>query len=240
MAGHSKWAQIKRKKAKTDAQKGKIYGKHVRAITITARAGADPEANAALRNAIAAAKADSVPQENIDRAIERGAGLKEGVNFEEVVYEGYGPGGVAIMVVALTDNRNRTAGEVRRTFERGGGSLGASGSVAWQFQRKGLIVLEGTSDQVIEAAIECGAEDFEPTNGVTEVYVDPGQFYRVKEALEKRGIVPQSAELTMIPQNTVRLPEDKVQQVMRLLENLEELDDVQNVYSNVDLSGVSA
>ncbi|MBI3962206.1 MAG: YebC/PmpR family DNA-binding transcriptional regulator, partial [Deinococcus sp.] len=159
--------------------------------------------------------------------------------FEEVTYEGYGPGGVAIMVVVLTDNRNRTAGEVRRVFDRSGGSLGAAGSVAWQFHRKGLIVLEGTSDQIIEAAIECGAEDFDASGGVTEVYVEPAQFFQVKEALEKRGIAPQSAELTMLPQNTVRLPEDKVQQVMRLLENLEDLDDIQNVYSNVDLSGVS-
>ncbi len=242
MAGHSKWAQIKRKKAANDAKRGKMITKHLRAIQAAARAGGspDPAANVQLRNAIEAARRDDVPQDNIERLLAKLRGEGEGATqYEEIVYEGYAPGGVALLVYALTDNRNRTAGEVRHVFTKHGGSLGASGAVAWQFERRGLIVLKDTSDAAQEAAIELGAVDLLESEGVLEVYTEPTEVYAVAKGLEERGFRAESVEITMLPQNTVRLPDEEAQKVLRMIDALEDLDDVQNVYSNLDLEGVS-
>lgn len=243
MAGHSKWAQIKRKKAANDAKRGKLITKHMRAIAAAARSGGgpDPAGNVQLRNAIEAAKRDDVPTDNIERLLAKLRGEGEGATrFEEIVYEGYAPGGVALLVFALTDNRNRTASEVRHVFSKHGGSLGASGAVAWQFERKGLIVLPDTSEAAQEAAIEAGALDLEESDGVLEVYTDPTEVYTVARMLEEAGFQPDAVEITMIPQNTTALPEGDAQKVLRMIEALEDLDDVQSVYSNLDLEGVVA
>jgi len=242
MAGHSKWAQIKRKKAANDAKRGKLITKHLRAIQAAARSGGspDPAANVALRNAIEAARRDDVPMENIERLLARLRGEGEGAaRFEEVSYEGYAPGGVAVLVLGLTDNRNRTAGEVRHVFSKHGGSLGTSGSVAWQFEKRGLLVLSDTSEATQELAIELGAEDLVESDGVLEVYVSPAEVFAVARALEERGIKPESAEVTMVPQNTVRLEPEAAAKVMRLVEALEDLDDVQAVYTNLDPDSVA-
>ncbi|WP_457629284.1 YebC/PmpR family DNA-binding transcriptional regulator [Oceanithermus sp.] len=243
MAGHSKWAQIKRKKAANDAKRGKLITKHLRAIAAAARAGGgpDPAGNVQLRNAIEAAKRDDVPTDNIERLLAKLRGEGEGATkYEEIVYEGYAPGGVALLVFALTDNRNRTAGEVRHIFSKHGGSLGASGAVAWQFERKGMIVLGDTSEAAQEAAIEAGALDLEESDGVLEVYTDPTEVYAVARTLEEAGFKPDAVEITMIPQNTTALPPDEAQKVLRMIEALEDLDDVQTVHSNLDLEGVVA
>ncbi len=243
MAGHSKWAQIKRKKAANDAKRGKLITKHLRAIAAAARAGGgpDPAGNVQLRNAIEAAKRDDVPTDNIERLLAKLRGEGEGATkYEEIVYEGYAPGGVALLVFALTDNRNRTAGEVRHIFSKHGGSLGASGAVAWQFERKGMIVLGDTSEAAQEAAIEAGALDLEESDGVLEVYTDPTEVYAVARTLEEAGFKPDAVEITMIPQNTTALPPEEAQKVLRMIEALEDLDDVQTVHSNLDLEGVVA
>ena len=237
MAGHNKWSQIKRKKAVNDNQRGKIISKHIRAIQNAVREGGgpDPAANLGLKNALAAAKSDNVPVDNIDRAIERGAGSGEAATaFDTVVYGGYGPAGVAVLVEALTDNRNRTAGEVRHVFTKRGGNL--SGSVAWQFETKGLIVVERDDDAVAEAAIEAGADDLEIDDGVTTVYTAPADLYGVVEALQRAGIEAQISQLTKVPQTTTALAAAEAAKVVGFLEALEELDDVQNVYSTADLS----
>ncbi len=242
MAGHSKWAQIKRKKAANDAKRGKLITKHLRAIQAAARAGGspDPAANVALRNAIEAARRDDVPLENIERLLARLRGEGEGATrYEEVIYEGYAPGGVAVLVFALTDNRNRTAGEVRHVFTKHGGSLGGSGSVAWQFEKRGLIVLPDTSEAVQELAIELGAEDLVESDGVLEVYVPPSEVFAVARSFEERGYKPQAAEVTMVPQTTVRLGPDEAARVMRLVEALEDLDDVQTVHTNLDPESIA-
>ncbi len=241
MAGHSKWAQIKRKKAANDAKRGKLITKHLRAIAAAARAGGgpDPAGNVQLRNAIEAAKRDDVPTDNIERLLAKLRGEGEGATkYEEIVYEGYAPGGVALLVFALTDNRNRTAGEVRHVFSKHGGSLGASGAVAWQFERKGMIVLGDTSEAAQEAAIEAGALDLEESDGVLEVYTDPTEVYAVARTLEEASFKPDAVEITMIPQNTTALPPEEAQKVLRMIEALEDLDDVQTVHSNLDLEGV--
>ncbi len=241
MAGHSKWAQIKRKKAANDAKRGKLITKHLRAIQAAARSGGgpDPQANVALRNAIEAARRDDVPLENIERLLAKLRGEGEGATqFEEISYEGYAPGGVAVLVLALTDNRNRTAGEVRHVFGKHGGSLGSSGSVAWQFERRGLVVVKDTSEAVQELAIELGADDIDISGDFLEIYVAPSEVYRVAQALEEAGKKPESAEITMIPQNTVSLSPEDAGKVLRLVEALEELDDVQNVYTNLDPESV--
>ena len=243
MAGHSKWAQIKRKKAANDAKRGKLITKHMRAISAAARSGGgpDPAGNVQLRNAIEAAKRDDVPAENIDRLLAKLRGEGDGATkYEDIVYEGYAPGGVALLVMALTDNRNRTAGEVRHVFTKHGGSLGASGAVAWQFERKGLIVLSVASEEAEEAAIDAGAIDLEESDGVLEVYTEPNEVYNVARTLEEAGFKPDSVEITMIPQNTTALSQEDAQKVLRMIEALEDLDDVQNVYSNLDLTGVEA
>ena len=237
MAGHSKWAQIKRKKAANDKQRGKTISKHVRAIQSAVRegGGGDPSSNLPLKNALAAAKSDNVQADNIDRAIERASGGGEnGAAFETVFYEGYGPGGIAVLVEVLTDNRNRTVGEVRHVFTKRGGNL--SGSVAWQFETKGLIVVERDDDAVAEAAIEAGADDVEVDDGATTVYTAPTSLYDVVEALQRAGVEPQVSQLTKVPQTTTALAADEAARVVAFLEALEELDDVQNVYSTADLS----
>lgn len=237
MAGHNKWSQIKRKKAANDNQRGKVISKHIRAIQSAVRegGGGDPGANLPLKNALAAAKSDNVPVDNIDRAIERALGGAEGgAAFETVMYEGYGPGGVAVLVEALTDNRNRTVGEVRHVFSKRGGNL--SGSVAWQFETKGLIVVERDDEAVAEAAIEAGAEDIEVEEGATTIFTAPTALYDVVDAMQGAGFEPQVSQLTKVPQTTTALAADAAARVVSFLEALEELDDVQNVYSTADLS----
>lgn len=236
MAGHSKWAQIKRKKAANDLKRGKLISKHLRAIQAAARAGGSPypEANVQLRNAIEAARADDVPMENIERLLQKLQGGGEGAEqYEEIVYEGYAPGGVALLVYALTDNRNRTASEVRHVFSKHGGSLGTTGSVAWQFERRGVVVCENT-EAVQEAAIELGALDLEEEGENLTVYTEPTEAYRIAEALKAKGVRVEAVEVVQHPQNTVALPPEEAQKVMRLVEALEDLDDVQHVYTNLD------
>ena len=237
MAGHNKWSQIKRKKAANDNQRGKIISKHIRAIQTAVREGGsgDPSTNLALKNALAAAKGDNVPADNIERAIERGLGGADGVtSFETVVYEGYGPAGVAVMVEALTDNRNRTAGEIRHVFSKRGGNL--SGSVAWQFESKGVIVIPATGDEVAEAAIEAGAEDIELEDDSTTVFTAPNELFAVADSLQSEGFEVSVSQLTKLPQSLTELPADDADKVVAFIEALEDLDDVQNVYSNADLA----
>jgi len=241
MAGHSKWANIKHKKAKEDAKRGQVFTKIGRKITVAAKeGGADPEANVKLRLAIDEARAVNMPNDNIERAIARAVGGIEGATYSEVFYEGYGPGGVAIMLDTLTDNRNRTAGEVRHRFSKYGGNLGESGCVAWMFERRGLLVVERGSvdeDEVMLQALEAGAIDVVVDGDVIEVHTDPSDFLNVKEELENGGLQFLGTEISFIPQNTVKIPEDKVESVERLIELLEELDEVQEVYSNYEVEG---
>lgn len=238
MAGHSKWAQIKRKKAANDKQRGKIISKHIRAIQAAVRSGGggDPSANLPLKNALSAAKTDDVPQDNIDRAIERALGGAEGGNFDEVIYEGYGPAGVAVLIEALTDNRNRTVAEVRHVFSKHEGNM--SGSTAWQFDSKGVIVVPDASEQVQELAIELGAEDLEVEDGSLTIYTEATELYNVVEGLQ-RVTEPEVSQLTKRPQTEVKLAPQEAGKVMRMLEALEELDDVQNVYSTANLDAAA-
>ncbi|HHW15080.1 MAG TPA: YebC/PmpR family DNA-binding transcriptional regulator [Firmicutes bacterium] len=245
MSGHSKWANIKNRKEKQDAQRGKAFTRVTREIMIAAREGGpDPVSNFRLRMAIEKAKEVNMPNDNIQRAIKRGAGLIEGEAYEEVLYEGYGPGGVAIMLDIFTDNRNRTASEIRHLFSRYGGNLGESGCVAWMFDQKGLLVLErdqpalaGVSeDDVMMAALEAGAEDFSATDDAYEIITPPEAFSAVQESLDKTLKVKfAEAEVTMIPKNMVELGDKESQQLAKLVAALEEHDDVQNVYLNAEL-----
>ena len=237
MAGHSKWSQIKRKKAVNDRQRGKIISKHIRAIQSAVRAGGsgDPASNLPLKNALAAAKSDNVPVDNIDRAIERAVGGADGGDFDEVLYEGYGPAGVAMLVEALTDNKNRTVAEVRHAFSKHGGNL--SGSTAWQFDTKGLIVVEDPGQGLEELAIDLGADDLEE-EGVLSIYTEPTGLFEVVDALQQRGIEPSMSQLTRVPQTLTPISEGDQRKVMNLMEALEDLDDVQNVYSTADLDAV--
>lgn len=242
MAGHSKWANIKHKKAREDAKKGKIFTKIARQITLAAReGGGDPEANFKLRLAINKARTVNMPNENIERAIARGTGALESDNFEEVTYEGYGPGGVAILVEAATDNRNRTASEVRHTFSKNGGNLGETGCVAWMFETKGLIIIqseEGAAvdeDEVMMAALEAGAEDVRVEEDAIEIITAPEDLEAVEKGLKAAGFQVASAEVTMLPQNTVAVEGEEAQRVLKLIDALEDLDDVQEVYTNADI-----
>jgi len=240
MAGHSKWAQIKRKKAATDAKRGKIFTKLIREITVAARlGGGNPENNPRLRAAIAAARAENMPKENIERAIKRGTGeLDGGVNYEEITYEGYGPGGVAVLIEAMTDNRNRTIAEIRRIFSRCNGNLGESGCVSWMFEKKGLIVVDKDKvdeDTLMEVALEAGAEDIKEGEREYEVITSPKDLEGVKKALADHGIEYQMAEITMYPQTVVKLEGKEAEQMLRLMEMLEDNDDVQRVYANFDI-----
>jgi len=239
VSGHSKWATIKHKKGKTDAARGKLFSKLSRAITVAARdGGPDPAMNIALANAIEKAKAESVPKDNIERAIQRGVGGAEGASYESIVYEGYGPAGVAIIVEVLTDNRNRSAAEVRNIFSKHGGQLAQPGAVAWGFERRGSIVVDGTKydeDDIMTAAIEAGADDVEQDGAQFQVLTQPSDFAAVRDALTAAGIEPDSADLTMIPKNTVKLEENDARKTMKIMDALEDSDDVQEVYANFDI-----
>jgi YebC/PmpR family DNA-binding regulatory protein len=240
MSGHSKWSTIKHKKALKDSRRGKLFTKLIKDLTIAARlGGSDLSANPRLRTALAAAKGSSMPNDTIDRAIKKGAGELEGVHYEEVIYEGHGPGGVAIMIQALTDNKNRTVSEVRHAFGKYGGNLGAPNSVAWMFTKKGIITIDTPQtdeDRLMELALDAGAEDISGGEGTFEVVVPPEDFDAVRETLEKAGLTLTSAEVTMVPQNTVTLTGKEAEQTLKLLEILEEHDDVQTVSANFDIA----
>lgn len=238
MAGHSKWAQIKRKKAVNDAKRGQMFTKLIRELTVAARHGGDPEFNPRLRLAVDTAKAANMPAENIERAIKRGTGELDGTTYEEMAYEGYGPGGVALYIETLTDNLNRTVAEVRHVLEKNGGNLGQTGSVAWQFDRKGLIYIDAgryDEDAALLAALEAGAEDLRGEDDVFIVTTDVASFHAAQEGLKERGIEFNEAELAMVPNATVHVAGPEAQRLLKLLEALEDSDDVQRVYSNLDL-----
>jgi YebC/PmpR family DNA-binding regulatory protein len=239
MSGHSKWSTIKRKKAAIDAKKGKVWTKLLREITVSARmGGGDPGANPRLRAAVIEARGSNVPSDTIDRAIKKGSGELEGVHYEEITYEGYGPGGVALLVEAITDNRNRTVSEVRHLFAKHGGNLGESGSVAWMFKRRGYFGIERrhlSEEEFMDLALELGAEDVVVGPDLYEIYTTADEFNRVREALEARGVPPAAKELAWLPQNYVELAEERSGSVLRLMEALEDHDDVQNVWANFDL-----
>ena len=239
MSGHSKWATIKHKKGKTDARRGKLFSKLSRAITVAAREGGpDPSMNISLANAIEKAKAESMPKDNIERAVQRGSGGAEGEQYESIVYEGYGPAGVAMIVEVLTDNRNRSAAEVRNIFSKHGGSLAQPGAVAWVFERRGSIVVDATrysEDDVMAAAIDAGAEDVQQDGDQFQVLTEPTDLAAVRDGLAAAGIEFESAELTMVPKNTVKLEENDARKTMKIMDALEDSDDVQDVYANFDI-----
>ncbi len=239
MAGHSKWANIKHRKGAQDAKRGKIFTKLIKEITISARiGGGDLEANARLRLAVDKAKQGNMPKDNIDRAIKKGTGDLDGVIYEEGIFEGYGPGGVAVIVEFMTDNRTRTVADVRHAFNKYGGSLGVSGSVAFMFDRKGQVIFgnENDFDSIFEAALEAGAEDVKEEDDIIEVVTDPSDFEAVRNALEEQGLKHQSAEVTMIPQNMTPIEGKQAESLMKMIDALEDNDDVQNVHANFDLS----
>jgi YebC/PmpR family DNA-binding regulatory protein len=240
MAGHSKWANIQHRKNAQDAKRGKLFTKLIREITVAARTGdPDPASNPRLRLAVDKALAGNMTRDTIDRAIKRGSGAQEGENFEEVRYEGYGPGGVAVMVDCMTDNRNRTVAEVRHAFTKAGGNLGTDGSVAYQFAKSGILSFPSGSDEdrIMEAALEAGAEDVVSNDdGSVDVLTQPDQFVDIKEAMVGAGLEPEQAEVTMRAGITTPLELGDAEKMVRLLDRLEDLDDVQNVYSNADIS----
>ncbi|MGM0431570.1 MAG: YebC/PmpR family DNA-binding transcriptional regulator [Spirochaetota bacterium] len=239
MSGHSKWASIKHKKGALDAKRGKIFTKIIKEITVAAKlGGGDPEANPRLRTAILKAKTENMPKDNIERAIKKGTGGLEGVEYVELTYEAYGPGGVAIMIDALTDNKNRTAADVRSVLTKSGGSLGETGCVSYLFQRKGIIAYESdqyAEEDLFEPALEAGAEDVRNEGEVIEVITSPEDFFTVLEELQKQGFSEQSAELTKIADTTVALDNEKTTKALNLIERLEDLDDVQSVSSNLEI-----
>lgn len=239
MAGHSKWATTKRKKAKIDQKRAKMFTKVIKEISVAARmGGADPAGNARLRTAILNAKAVNMPIDNIDRAIKKASGESGGAEYEEITYEGYGPGGVAIIVETLTDNRNRTAGDVRHAFSKYGGNMGESGCVGWMFDRRGIIAIESegvTEEQVMEAALEAGAEDVSNEGELFEILTDPYAVEEVRDAIEKAGVKVASAEVSRIPQNRASLEGKQAESCLKLIDMLEDNDDVQNVYTNADI-----
>ncbi|NMA95477.1 MAG: YebC/PmpR family DNA-binding transcriptional regulator [Clostridiales bacterium] len=243
MAGHSKWSNIKRKKAKTDAQRGKIFTKLGREISVAVKeGGSDPELNPRLKDAIAKAKAENMPNDNIERSIKRASGELGTVHYDEITYEGYGPNGVAIIVEVLSDNRNRTAGEMRYIFDRGGGSLGASGCVAWMFERKGVLVIEDTNgvdeDELFMCALDAGAEDVIQEDGAFEILTLTSDFTEVRTHLEENKYTFVSADIEMLPKNLVELGNEDAQKVLALIDQLEDNDDVQKVYHNLNLEGL--
>ncbi len=238
MSGHSKWANIKHKKEKSDAQKGRVFTKLAKEIIVAAReGGGDPDSNSSLRDAIEKAKENNMPNDNIMRAVKRGSGELDGAALEEVTYEGYGPGGSALIVEAMTDNRNRTAAEMRHIFDRSGGSLGATGCVAWMFDKKGLIVVDGESadeDELMMTALDAGAQDI-VNSGDFEIYTNPEDFREVKSKIKDAGYMIIDADIRMIPQNTTKLDVDVSRKVLAMIDRLEEHDDVQNVYHNLEI-----
>ncbi|TYO97948.1 YebC/PmpR family DNA-binding transcriptional regulator [Desulfallas thermosapovorans] len=241
MSGHSKWSTIKRKKAKVDSQRGKIFTKLAKEIIAAARqGGGDPEANLRLKNAIAKAKEVNIPNENIQRAIKRGTGELSGANYEELTYEGYGPGGVAVMLDIMTDNRNRTAGEIRHLFSKYGGNLGETGCVSWMFDTRGVLIIEKANlkvdtDEFLLTALDAGALDVKEEDDSLEVITEPDALNQVAETLEVEGVVISHSEVTRIPQNTVVLTGSQQEQMLKLMEMLEDHDDVQEVYANFDI-----
>jgi YebC/PmpR family DNA-binding regulatory protein len=240
MSGHSKWSTIKHKKAAKDAKRGKVFTKLIKEITVAARmGGGDINANPRLRTAVITARQSSMPADNIERAIKKGTGELEGVSYEEITYEGYGPGGVAVMVETLTDNKNRTLPEIRSIFDKNAGNLGSAGTVAWIFTKKGLLTVERKGvdeDKVMEAALEAGADDVQESDDVLEVYTPPETFAAVKEALDAAGIKSASAEIMMVPSSSTSITGKQAEQMLRLLEMLEDHDDVQRVSSNMDIA----
>jgi YebC/PmpR family DNA-binding regulatory protein len=239
MSGHSKWSSIKHKKAATDAKRGKVFTKLIKEITVSARLGGkDQNANPRLRTAIGAAKAANMPHDNIERAIKKGTGELPGVSYEEVTYEGYGSGGVAVLIHAMTDNRNRTVAEIRHLFSKHGGNMAEAGAVGWMFEKKGVILVEtdkAEEDLLLELSLEAGADDLQTEEGNYVVTTSTEAFEVVREALSKNNIPLISSELSMVPQNTVELDADKARQVLKLMDAIEDHDDVQDVYSNFDI-----
>ncbi len=240
MSGHSKWANIKHKKGKMDALRGKVTTKIGRELTVAARmGGADPTGNMRLKLALQKAKENNIPKDNIQRAIQKGLGSLDGSNYEELVYEGYGPAGVAVMVEVMTDNRNRTAADVRHLFSKYSGNLGESGCVSWMFDKKGLFIIEKMAtideEELMMLSLEAGADDFKVEDNEFEITVEPDHFYSFQEVLEKNGIKTSVAEITMIPQTTVALAGDDAVRMMKLMDALEDHDDIQEVYANFDI-----
>lgn len=240
MSGHSKWATIKRKKGATDAKRGQLFTKLIKEITVAARmGGGDPTGNPRLRKAIETARANSMPMDNITRGIKKGTGELEGVSYEEMLYEGYGPAGVAVIIESLTDNKNRTVAEIRNIFSKKGGNMGESGSVAWMFHKKGLIAFDKSSvaeDKLMEIGLDAGAEDIKDSDDIWEVITSPHDFDTIKDKLTKAGLTATSSDITMIPQNTVPINNvDEASKLLQLIEALEENDDVQKVHANFDI-----
>jgi len=239
MSGHSKWHSIKHKKAAVDAKRGKVFTKVIKEITVAARmSGGDPDGNPRLRSAIAAAKAVNLPQDNIKRAIMKGTGELQGQSFEEIAFEGYGPGGVAVLVETVTDNRNRTVGEIRHLFDKHGGNLGATGCVNWMFEKKGVILVEqdkAEEEELLELAMESGADDMDTEDGNFQITTSLQNFEPVRKALEEKGVHLALAELSNVPQSTVRLEGKEAERMLRLMEALEDHDDVENVSANFDI-----
>jgi len=239
MSGHSKWATTKHKKAATDAKRGKIFTKIGKEISVAARlGGGDPDGNPRLRTAVAKAKSVSLPAENIKRAIQKGTGELPGVSYEEIVYEGYGPGGVAVIIESMTDNRNRTVSEIRNIFSKAGSNMGEAGCVSWMFHKKGYLVVNSTKaneDQLMTLALDAGAEDMQVEEGTFVITTALSDFEKVKKALEDAAVPLDLAEITMIPQTYVKLDGKEAQQMLRLVDTLEDNDDVQNVYANFDI-----
>lgn len=242
MSGHSKWASIKRKKAVTDSRRGQLWTKLLKEVTVAARlGGGDPDGNSRLRVAVQDARGSNVPSDNIDRAIKRGTGELEGVSYEEISYEGYAPGGAAIFIESVTDNRNRTVAEIRHQFSKHGGNLGENGSVAWMFEKRGYLAFEAdsmTEEEFMELALELDVDDLASEEEGHEIFTVPESYLEVREAVAKRGVEPIASEIAMIPKTLADLPEDKVQTALKLIEALEELDDVQNVWSNLDVDAI--
>jgi YebC/PmpR family DNA-binding regulatory protein len=239
MAGHSKWAGIKRKKAKIDAQRGKVFTRVMKELTIAARmGGGDPDSNARLRTAISNAKAANMPNKNIESAIKKGTGELPGVQIEEFTYEGYGPSGVAVLVETASDNRNRITAEIRHLFSKYNGNMGESGCVSWMFDKKGMFVCSAdkySEEQLMEIALEAGAEDVKREDDVFEILTDPQEFHEIQQVFDEKGIKYESAEITMIPQTTVELTGKQAKTMIKLMEALEENEDVQNVHANFDI-----
>jgi YebC/PmpR family DNA-binding regulatory protein len=239
MSGHNKWSTIKHKKGAADAKRGQVFTKLIKEITVAARlGGGDPEGNARLRAAMDKAKAENMPKDNIERAIKKGTGELEGVTYEEINYEGYGPGGVAVLVEVMTDNRNRSVSDIRSIFTKCNGNMGETGCVSWMFDKKGLIVFPKAVDfdKLFEASLEAGADDVTDEGEQIEVITDPINFIEVRESLVKAGFKSDSAEVTMIPQTMVKLEGKQAENMLKLMDRLEDNDDVQNVYANFDIS----
>ncbi|MBW2606847.1 MAG: YebC/PmpR family DNA-binding transcriptional regulator [Deltaproteobacteria bacterium] len=239
MSGHSKWSSIKHKKGATDAKRGKIFSKLIKEITVAARmGGGDPDSNPRLRTVILTAKSENMPKDNMERAIKKGTGELEGVNYEESTYEGYGPGGAAVFLESLTDNKNRAVADIRHIFNKHGGNLGENGCVAWMFDKKGYIAVEKSAvdeDTLMEIAIEAGAEDVREDNGSFEIITEPDDFESVKDAIDKAAISYIDAEITMLPQSTTNLEGKQALQMVKLMEALDDCEDVQKVYTNADI-----